>query len=60
MAGFIAGTFPFFTLAQYYAYEARAHGIVLGWCGLDTCLLAEERGGARKIIYGSPASDYVL
>jgi hypothetical protein len=33
-AGFIAGTFPFFTLAQYYAYEARAHGIVLGWCGL--------------------------
>ena len=34
ISGFIAGAFPFFTLAQYYAYEARAHGIVLGWCGL--------------------------
>lgn len=34
ISGFVAGTFPFFTLAQYYAYEARAHGIVLGWCGL--------------------------
>lgn len=34
VSGFIAGTFPCFTLAQYYAYEARAHGIVLGWCGL--------------------------
>jgi hypothetical protein len=32
--GFVAGAFPFFTLVQYYAYEARAHGIVLGWCGL--------------------------
>jgi hypothetical protein len=30
----IAGIFPFLTLAQYYAYEARAHGVVLGWCGL--------------------------
>ncbi len=34
LPGFIAGTFPFFTLVQYYAYEARAHGISLGWCGL--------------------------
>ena len=34
VSGFIAGAFPFFTLAQYYAYEARAHGIILGWCGL--------------------------
>src|ERR1035438_5979616 len=32
ISGFIAGAFPFFTLAQHYAYEARAHGIVLGWC----------------------------
>jgi hypothetical protein len=43
IAGFIAGTFPFFTLAQYYAYEARAHGIVLGWCGLT--LLCWQRNG---------------
>ncbi|MGI8771266.1 MAG: glycosyltransferase family 39 protein [Acidobacteriaceae bacterium] len=34
LAGCIAGIFPFFTLAQYYAYEARPHGITLGWCGL--------------------------
>jgi hypothetical protein len=33
-AGLVAGLFPFFTLIQYYAYEARAHGLVLGWCGL--------------------------
>ena len=32
--GIIAATFPFFTLAQYYAYEARPHGITLAWCGL--------------------------
>ncbi len=33
-AGSIAGLFPVFTLAQYYAYEARPTGLVLGWCGL--------------------------
>lgn len=33
-AGLIAALFPFFTLARYYAYEARPHGITLGWCGL--------------------------
>ena len=48
VSGFIAGMFPFFTLAQYYAYEARAHGIVLGWCGLTSDLLAEERGRQGK------------
>ena len=34
LAGCVAGLFPFFTLAQYYAYEARPHGITLGWCGV--------------------------
>ena len=34
IAGSIAALFPFFTLANYYAYEARPHGLVLGWCGL--------------------------
>ncbi len=34
IAGFIAGAFPFFTLVQYYAYEARSHGVSLAWCGL--------------------------
>ncbi len=32
--GAIAALAPLFTLAHSYAYEARAHGIVLGWCGL--------------------------
>jgi hypothetical protein len=47
LSGFIAGAFPLFTLVQYYAYEARAHGIVLGWCGLSLVCWqrnAEERG----------------
>jgi hypothetical protein len=34
IAGFVAGIFPFFTTVKYYAYEARPHGITLGWCGL--------------------------
>ena len=46
LAGFIAGVFPFFTLAQYYAYEARAHGVVLGWCGL--ALVCWQRDGERR------------
>jgi hypothetical protein len=41
--GLIAGVFPFFTFAQYYAYEARAHGTVLGFCGL--ALLCWQRNG---------------
>jgi Dolichyl-phosphate-mannose-protein mannosyltransferase len=46
VSGFIAGMFPFFTLAQYYAYEARAHAIVLGWCGL-TLVCWQRTGEAR-------------
>jgi hypothetical protein len=34
MAGFVAMTFPLFTAAYFYAYEARPHAIVLGFCGL--------------------------
>lgn len=34
LAGAVAGIFPFFTLAKYYAFEARPHGVVVGWCGL--------------------------
>jgi hypothetical protein len=50
LAGFIAGVFPFFTLAQYYAYEARAHGIVLGWCGLTLlCWQRHAEGRARYL-----------
>jgi hypothetical protein len=49
IAGFIAGVFPFFTLAQYYAYEARAHGIVLGWCGL--ALVCWQRNAEGRLRY---------
>jgi hypothetical protein len=48
ISGFIAGAFPFFTLAKYYANEARAHGIVLGWCGLALlCWQRNAEGRAR-------------
>jgi hypothetical protein len=50
-AGFIAGTFPFFTLAQYYAYEARAHGIVLGWCGLALVCWQRNAEGKSKNVW---------
>ena len=50
-AGCIAMVLPIFTGAYYYAYEARPHGIVLGFCGL--ALVAwqegeEERTGRGK------------
>jgi len=49
-SGFIAGIFPFFTLAQYYAYEARPHGMVLGWCGLTlVCWQRSAEGRARNL-----------
>jgi hypothetical protein len=49
-SGFIAGAFPFFTLIQYYAYEARAHGIILGWCGLALiCWQKTKDGRARQL-----------
>ncbi len=34
LGGVIAMLFPVFTGAFYYAFEARPHGIVLGFCGL--------------------------
>ena len=34
VVGFVVMFFPVFTGAFYYAYEARPHGIVLGFCGL--------------------------
>ena len=50
VSGIIAGTFPFFTLAQYYSYEARAHGIVLGWCGLTlVCWQMNAEGRAKHL-----------
>jgi hypothetical protein len=48
VSGVIAGIFPFFTQAKYYAYEARAHGIILGFCGLALlCWQRNAEGRAR-------------
>jgi Dolichyl-phosphate-mannose-protein mannosyltransferase len=49
--GFIAGAFPFFTLIQYYAYEARAHGIVLGWYGLALVCWQRSREGQKECFW---------
>jgi hypothetical protein len=51
ICGFIAGAFPFFTLIQYYAYEARAHGIVLGWCGLALVCWQRSAAGALRYVW---------
>jgi len=51
VSGMIAGVFPFFTLAQYYAYEARAHGIVLGWCGLALVCWQRNAEGRTKYLW---------
>ena len=34
LAGLISMLFPLVTTAYFYAYEARAHGVVLGFCGI--------------------------
>ncbi len=51
VAGCIAGLFPFFTLAQYYAYEARPHGIVLGWIGLALVCWQRAGEGSRRHLW---------
>ena len=51
ICGLIAGAFPFFTLIQYYAYEARAHGIVLGWYGLALFCWQQRRVQERRYLW---------
>jgi hypothetical protein len=51
ICGVIAGVFPFFTLAQYYAYEARAHGLILGWCGLALLCWQRNAEGRAKYLW---------
>ena len=60
ISGFVAGAFPFFTLVEYYAYEARAHGIVLGWCGLALVCWQKITHEPAKDICGLLDSDSVL
>src|SRR3954451_22972836 len=50
VAGLVGGLFPFFTMAQYYAYEARPHGITLGWCGLALVSWQNAKDGPRRYI----------
>lgn len=48
LPGLIAAAFPLLTLAFHYAYEARPHGITLGWCGLALVCwqrVVEEKSG---------------
>jgi hypothetical protein len=48
LAGSISMLFPMVTTAYYYAYEARAHGIVLGFGGIAlVCWQAAFRSGRR-------------
>lgn len=48
LAGFIAGIFPLLTEAKYYAYEARPHGIVLGFCGIAVVCWQLDVKGSRR------------
>lgn len=34
LSGFVAMLFPLLTAASFYAYDARPHAVVLGFCGL--------------------------
>jgi hypothetical protein len=50
LAGTIAMLFPMITSAYYYAYEARPHAIVFGFCGLALVCwqLANEAHRSRR------------
>jgi hypothetical protein len=52
LCGLIAALLPSFTLAYFYASEARASGIVLGWAGLMLVCWQrsrESQGPARRL-----------
>jgi len=51
LSGLVAGVLPFFTLIQYYAYEARPHGLVLGWCGLMLIFWQRAQEGQRRKLW---------
>jgi hypothetical protein len=44
LCGLIAALLPWFTLAHYYAYEARPHGALLAWCGIMLYCWQRSRG----------------
>jgi hypothetical protein len=48
LAGLISMGFPLVTLAYWYAYEARSHGAVLGFCGLALISWQAVTSGSRN------------
>jgi hypothetical protein len=48
LCGLIASLVPWFTLAHFYAYEARPHGVLLGWCGLMLLCWQRSRSNDNK------------
>jgi hypothetical protein len=51
LRGAVAGLFPVFTLAHYYAYEARPHGILLGCFGLMMLCWQHAREGKNVYLW---------
>ena len=51
LRGAIAALFPVFTLAHYYAYEARPHGILLGSFGLMMLCWQRAREGRKVLLW---------
>src|SRR5581483_7502041 len=47
LCGLIAALLPWFTLAHYYAYEARPHGALLAWCGVMLVCWQRSRAKAQ-------------
>ena len=52
LGGFISMLFPLITTAYWYAYEARAHSLVLGFCGLALiCWQAAADQSVRRALW---------
>ena len=50
-AGFVAMAFPMLTGAYYYAYEARPHALVLGFCALALICWQNYSDPPKKLIW---------
>jgi len=50
-SGLVAALFPLFTVIEYYAYDARPHGITVGWCGLALLCWQKSWEAARKRLW---------
>ncbi len=51
LSGLIAALLPFFTIVQYYAYEARPHGITLAWAGLALICWQRSHDGEGRFLW---------